>query len=105
MAACHFFRIRVLLFVAQARSYGTSCTESSVGAPGAGATSLSTDRRLESLTFSAPASLLSTQSTNALAPSGLGPPLIILTAPTSKPVGWGFRLSIGCPWLFAVRIS
>src|SRR5262245_16746416 len=46
-------------------------------------TSLSTDRRLESLTFSTPASLVSTQSTKAFAPPGLGPPLIMLTAPTS----------------------
>ena len=77
----------------------------SVGAPGAGATPASVEPRLLSFTLSAPASGVSTQSTNAWAAGRFFAPFTMLTAPTSNPVSFGTVRSTGLPFPFSVRMS
>jgi hypothetical protein len=93
------------LALAKSRSYFTSDTESSVGAPAAGATSLRTETRLLSFTFSSPASFVRTQSTKAFAAAGFLPPLTMLMAPISYPVSFGTMSSTPGFCAFLVRMS
>src|SRR5687768_4477415 len=80
-------------------------TEVSVGAPGAGGTSLRTETRLLSFTLSSPASFVRTQSTNAFAACGFLVPLMMLTPPISYPVPSGTESSMPGVLVFCVRMS